>query len=300
VHGRGQGQAAFDVAAALDAHHLAAGAAADPEGQLAAVVAQAGFGHAVVADVVGRDGEELARVQPADGGQLGNQPHQIRGVDHQIAVQAHVSRRCRQLHLHREHAPLGDEIAQRAQDALVELVDRGVDRDGQAARHAGVNGRHHAIERTLLAEFVVLGLEAIQAEGRATKARRLGALDVACVPVPAVRDEVDLDAMIGQALADAIPIRVERGLAAAQGHAPAAERCQLVGHAQVLLQAHLVVAPATRERTAVLAAQIARKGQFPDAGSRRVANLLEDVDHVPILTPTNAVAGSCAMYMATT
>jgi hypothetical protein len=129
VHRRGQGQTAFHVAARLDAHHLAAGATADPERQLAAVVAQPRFGDAVVADVVGRHGEELARVVTADLGQLGHQPDEIRGIEHQVAVQSHVARRGGDLHLHREGAALGDEVAQRPQLPRVQLVDGGVDRD---------------------------------------------------------------------------------------------------------------------------------------------------------------------------
>ena len=127
----------------------------------------------------------------------------------------HVSRGRGHLDLHGEYATSDHEIAQLAQQVLVELVHRGVDGDGQAAGHARVDGRHHAIERTGLTELVVLGLKTIQAEGRPTKARGLRTLDVGRGPVPAVRNEIDLDAMIGKALADTIPIRVERGFATA-------------------------------------------------------------------------------------
>ena len=169
-------------------------------------------------------------------------------------MQAHGARRGGQLNLHREDAASGDEIAQRPQLARVQLVDRGVDRDRQAARYAGVDGGDHARVGAGLAELVMLDLEAVQAEGRAYEAGRLGALDVAGVPVPAVGDEVDLDAVVGQTLADLVPVGVQGRLATAQGHAPAAERRQLVGDLEILFQGHLVVALAARERAAVFAA----------------------------------------------
>ena len=100
--------------------------------------------------------KNLRVFEPADRGELGHQPDQVRGVHHQVAVLAHVARRGRELHLHRERALRGHEVAQPPQLRCVELVDGRVDRHRQAAGHAGVDGGDHAVERARLAELVVL------------------------------------------------------------------------------------------------------------------------------------------------
>src|SRR5450631_1319121 len=266
--------------------------AADPERQLSTVVAQSLFGQAVVADIVGTDGKELAGVLPAQRRDLGNQPDQVRRVDDQVAMVAHVSRRRRQLDLHREGALVADEVSQLAQTALVEPVDRGVDRDGKAARHASLDGTDHAVKRAGLAKFVVLALESVEAEGGATEPGRLGARDVGPVPVPAVGDQIHLDAMVGQALADAIPVRIQSGLTSAQGHPPAAKGSQLVGDAKALVEVHLAFTATARERPAVLAAQIAGQCQFPYTGPWSEADLLENVEHRRSLAPTCSTGGA--------